>query len=148
MYRTNLRIGHNLKDLLDAHIPHGRRFVHGHKSFYDTIKNSLHFKLGLDIASLGIITSLVAQPMYFLPAYAFVAQDFITQAALHTHHQYITGFIMTRAFAHGVPIVGHYLLSIYSLVIKAQRSMISPCLTSREDKRPCIFFISPAFLFV
>ncbi|TMX05607.1 hypothetical protein EJD97_015567 [Solanum chilense] len=148
MYRTNFGIGHSMKDLLDAHIPPGRRFVHGHKSFYDTIKNSLHFQLGLALASLGVITSLVAQHMYSLPAYAFIAQDFTTQAALYTHHQYIAGFIMTRDFAHGVPIVGHYLLSIYSLVIKAQRSMISPCLTSREDKRPCIFFISPAFLFV
>ncbi|XP_059064789.1 photosystem I P700 chlorophyll a apoprotein A2-like [Cryptomeria japonica] len=36
-----------------------------------------------------------------LPAYAFIAQDFTTQAALYTHHQYIAGFIMTGAFAHG-----------------------------------------------
>ncbi|CAN4102303.1 unnamed protein product [Withania somnifera] len=39
--------------------------------------------------------------MYSLPAYAFIAQDFTTQAALYTHHQYIAGFIMTGAFAHG-----------------------------------------------
>jgi hypothetical protein len=32
-------------------------------------------------------------------AYAFIAQDFTTQAALYTHHQYIAGFIMTGAFA-------------------------------------------------
>ncbi|CAN0933884.1 Photosystem I P700 chlorophyll a apoprotein A2 [Linum grandiflorum] len=43
----------------------------------------------------------VAQHMYSLPAYAFIAQDFTTQAALYTHHQYIAGFIMTGAFAHG-----------------------------------------------
>ncbi|KAH0753301.1 hypothetical protein KY285_006449 [Solanum tuberosum] len=49
----------------------------------------------------GVITSLVAQHMYSLPAYAFIAQDFTTQAALYTHHQYIAGFIMTGAFAHG-----------------------------------------------
>ncbi|KAJ9535087.1 hypothetical protein OSB04_un001837, partial [Centaurea solstitialis] len=36
-----------------------------------------------------------------LPPYAFIAQDFTTQAALYTHHQYIAGFIMTGAFAHG-----------------------------------------------
>ncbi|KAL2225636.1 UNVERIFIED_CONTAM: Photosystem I chlorophyll a apoprotein A2, partial [Sesamum indicum] len=48
-----------------------------------------------------VITSLVAQHMYSLPAYAFIAQDFTTQAALYTHHQYIAGFIMTGAFAHG-----------------------------------------------
>ncbi|MBA0882024.1 hypothetical protein Goshw_015720, partial [Gossypium schwendimanii] len=39
--------------------------------------------------------------MYSLPAYAFIAQDFTTQTALYTHHQYIVGFIMTGAFAHG-----------------------------------------------
>ncbi|KAF3615642.1 Photosystem I chlorophyll a apoprotein A2, partial [Capsicum annuum] len=55
---------------------------------------------GLALASLGVITSLVAQHMYSLPAYAFIAQDFTTQAALYTNHQYITGFIMTGAFAH------------------------------------------------
>ncbi|RDY14673.1 Photosystem I P700 chlorophyll a apoprotein A2, partial [Mucuna pruriens] len=79
MYRTNFGIGHSIKDLLEAHTPPG----------------------GLALASLGVITSLVAQHMYSLPAYAFIAQDFTTQAALYTHHQYIAGFIMTGAFAHG-----------------------------------------------
>ena len=50
----------------------GRR----HKGLYDTINNSLHFQLGLALASVGVITSLVAQHMYFLPTYAFIAQDF------------------------------------------------------------------------
>uniref|UniRef100_UPI003002CF42 photosystem I P700 apoprotein A1 n=1 Tax=Didymocarpus anningensis TaxID=3120011 RepID=UPI003002CF42 len=101
MYRTNFGIGHSIKDLLDAHIPPGGRLGRGHKGLYDTINNSLHFQLGLALASLGVITSLVAQHMYSLPAYAFIAQDFTTQAALYTHHQYIAGFIMTGAFAHG-----------------------------------------------
>ena len=39
--------------------------------------------------------------MYSLPPYAFLAQDFTTQAALYTHHQYIAGFILCGAFAHG-----------------------------------------------
>ncbi|GJR37729.1 photosystem I P700 apoprotein A2 [Tanacetum coccineum] len=101
MYRTNFGIGHSMKDLLDAHIPPGGRLGRGHKGLYDTIQNSIHFQLGLALASLGVITSLVAQHMYSLPAYAFIAQDFTTQAALYTHHQYIAGFIMTGAFAHG-----------------------------------------------
>ncbi|CAK7323961.1 unnamed protein product, partial [Dovyalis caffra] len=101
MYRTNFGIGHSIKDLLEAHIPPGGRLGRGHKGLYDTINNSLHFQLGLALASLGVITSLVAQHMYSLPAYAFIAQDFTTQAALYTHHQYIAGFIMTGAFAHG-----------------------------------------------
>merc|ERR1719305_430321 len=58
-------------------------------------------QLGLALGSVGTITSLVAQHMYSLPAYAFIAQDFTTQGALYTHHQYIAGFIMCGAFAHG-----------------------------------------------
>ncbi|KAL8223765.1 hypothetical protein R6Q57_019240 [Mikania cordata] len=101
MYRTNFGIGHNMKDLLDAHVPLRGQLGRGHKGLYDTINNSIHFQLGLALASLGVITSLVAQHMYSLPSYAFIAQDFTTLAALYTHHQYITGFIMTGAFAHG-----------------------------------------------
>ena len=39
--------------------------------------------------------------MYALPAYVYIAKDFTTQAALYTHHQYIAGFLMVGAFAHG-----------------------------------------------
>jgi hypothetical protein len=52
-----------------------------HKGLYDTNNNSIHFQLGLALASLGVITYLVAQHMYSLPACAFIAQDFTTQAA-------------------------------------------------------------------
>ena len=67
------------------------------------IPSTIHFifNLVLALAALGVVTSLVAQHMYALPPYAFMAQDFTTQAALYTHHQYIAGFIMTGAFAHG-----------------------------------------------
>ena len=32
----------------------------GHKGLYDTVNNSLHFQLGLALASVGTICSLVA----------------------------------------------------------------------------------------
>ena len=35
------------------------------------MNNSIHFQLGLFVASLGVIISLLAQHMYSLPAYAF-----------------------------------------------------------------------------
>nr|QQP00376.1 photosystem I P700 apoprotein A2 [Selaginella pallidissima] len=101
MYRTNFGIGHSMRGVLEAHTPPGGRLGRGHQGLYDTINNPLHFQLGLALASLGVATSLVAQHMYSLPAYAFIAQDFTTQAALYTHHQYIAGFIMTGASAHG-----------------------------------------------
>jgi photosystem I P700 chlorophyll a apoprotein A2 len=101
MYRSNFGIGHSMKEIMEAHIAPSGRMGAGHQGLFDTVNNSLHFQLGLALASLGVITSLVAQHSYSLPSYAFIAQDFTTQAALYTHHQYIAGFIMTGAFAHG-----------------------------------------------
>jgi photosystem I P700 chlorophyll a apoprotein A2 len=101
MYKTNWGIGHSLKSILDAHRPPQGRLGNGHVGLFTTITNSLHFQLGLALASLGVATSLVAQHMYALPSYAFISKDFTTQAALYTHHQYIAGFLMVGAFAHG-----------------------------------------------
>ncbi|MEI6426833.1 MAG: photosystem I core protein PsaB [Pseudanabaena sp. ELA607] len=106
MYRTNFGIGHSIKEILATHnppkgTPFGGLLGEGHKGLYDTINNSLHFQLGLALASLGVITSLVAQHMYSMPPYAFIAKDYTTMAALYTHHQYIAGFLMVGAFAHG-----------------------------------------------
>ena len=104
MYRTNFGIGHSIKEILNAHNPPSGTpgdLGEGHKGLYDTLNNSLHFQLALALASLGVVTSLVAQHMYSLPSYAFIAKDYTTQAALYTHHQYIAGFIMVGAFAHG-----------------------------------------------
>jgi photosystem I P700 chlorophyll a apoprotein A2 len=39
--------------------------------------------------------------LYALTPYAFMSKDFTTEAALYTHHQYIAGFLMVGAFAHG-----------------------------------------------
>jgi photosystem I P700 chlorophyll a apoprotein A2 len=101
MYRTNFGIGHSIDDILKAHKAPTGRLGQGHIGLYETLNNSLHFQLGLALACLGVVTSLVAQHMYSLPSYAFIAYDHTTMAALYTHHQYIAGFIMTGAFAHG-----------------------------------------------
>ena len=104
MYRTNFGIGHSIKEILETHNPPQGTpgdLGAGHKGLYDTINNSLHFQLGLALASLGVITSLVAQHMYSMPSYAFIAKDYTTQAALYTHHQYIAIALMCGAFAHG-----------------------------------------------
>ena len=101
MYRTNFGIGHNMKEILDAHRPPGGRLGAGHVGLFETITNSLHMQLGLALASLGVATSLTAQHMYALNPYAFLSKDFTTEAALYTHHQYIAGFLMVGAFAHG-----------------------------------------------
>ena len=108
MYRTNFGIGHDIKEMTEALQGPGwsgffiaPKTGRGHKGIYDTYNNSLHFQLGWHLACLGVITSLVAQHMYAMPSYAFIAKDFTTTAALYTHHQYIAGFLMVGAFAHG-----------------------------------------------
>jgi photosystem I P700 chlorophyll a apoprotein A2 len=105
MYRTNFGIGHSIKEMLNAKnffgIKTEGQFDLPHQGLYDTYNNSLHFQLGIHLAALGTVTSLVAQHMYAMPPYVFMGQDFTTQAALYTHHQYIAGFIMVGAFAHG-----------------------------------------------
>jgi photosystem I P700 chlorophyll a apoprotein A2 len=106
MYRTNFGIGHSMKEIMEAHnppkgTPFGGMIGDGHKGMYDTYNNSLHFQLGWHLACLGVVTSLVAQHMYSMPSYAFIARDYTTQAALFTHHEYIAGFLMVGAFAHG-----------------------------------------------
>ncbi len=101
MYRTQFGIGHSIKEILNAHRPPAGGLGAGHKGLYDTLNNSLHFQLALALASLGVVTSLVAQHMYSMPSYAFIARDYTTQAALYTHHQYIAIFLMVGAFAHG-----------------------------------------------
>jgi photosystem I P700 chlorophyll a apoprotein A2 len=106
MYRTNWGIGHSIKEILGAHrppegTPFGGVLGDGHKGLYDTYNNSLHFQLGIHLAALGTAVSLVAQHMYSMPPYAFMAREFTTQAALYTHHQYIAGFLLIGGFAHG-----------------------------------------------
>jgi photosystem I P700 chlorophyll a apoprotein A2 len=89
MYRTNFGIGHSIDEILTAHRSPSGKLGLGHKNLYDTVNNSLHFQLGLALAALGTICSLVAQHMYSLPPYVFLVQDHTTMSALYTHHQYI-----------------------------------------------------------
>lgn len=106
MYRTNFGIGHSIKEMMNSKDPlFGMKnegpFNLPHQGLYDTMNNSLHFQLAFALAALGVITSVVAQHMYAMPPYAFIAKDYTTMAALYTHHQYIAGFLMVGAFAHG-----------------------------------------------
>jgi len=104
-YRTNFGIGHSIKEMLNAKNFFGAK-TEGqgnlpHQGLYDTYNNSLHFQLGIHLGALGTGLSLVAQHMYAMPPYAFMAQDYTTQAALYTHHQYLAGFFVVGGFVHG-----------------------------------------------
>jgi photosystem I P700 chlorophyll a apoprotein A2 len=105
MYRTNWSIGHSIKEMLNSKDFFGKKvegpFNLPHQGLYDAMNNSLHFQLAFALAALGVASSLTAQHMYAMPPYAFIAKDFTTQSTLYTHHQYIAGFLMVGAFAHG-----------------------------------------------
>jgi len=101
MYHTTWGIGHSLKEILESHIPPNGFLGLGHKGLFDTITDSLHIQLGLALAGLGVITSLVAQHMYALNPYVFLSEDYTAQVSLYVHHQFIAGFLMVGAFAHG-----------------------------------------------
>jgi len=101
MYRTNFGIGHSIKEILDAHRAPSGKLGNGHIGLFETITNSLHIQLSFALASLGVITSLAAQHIYSLNPYTFLSKDYASEAALYTHHQYIAGFLMVGAFAHG-----------------------------------------------
>jgi photosystem I P700 chlorophyll a apoprotein A2 len=101
IYRTKFALGQSIREILDRHVPPSKLLGYGHTRLYHTLNNSLHIQLALALRSTGVITSIVAQHIYAIPPYAFLAQDYTAQAALYTHHQYISGFIIRGAFVHG-----------------------------------------------
>ena len=62
---------------------------------------SLHFELALSLAALGTASSFTANHLDAFPPYAFLTRDLVAMASLYTHHQFIAGFFMAGAFAHG-----------------------------------------------
>ncbi len=61
----------------------------------------LHFQLALALAALGTASSLTANHLDAFMVYAFLGNDLVAISALYTHHQYIAGFFLCGAFAHG-----------------------------------------------
>jgi photosystem I P700 chlorophyll a apoprotein A2 len=144
MYRTNWVIGHQIKLILEAHRPPAGRLGIGHIGLYETITNSLHFQLGLALACLGVATSLTAQHMYAIPPYAFLANNFPTQAALYTHHQYIAGFLMVGAFAHGAI----FFVRDYDPAVNSKNGELNVLARMLEHKEAIISHLSWVSLFL
>jgi photosystem I P700 chlorophyll a apoprotein A2 len=63
------------------------------------LPESLHYQLAWALAALGTASSYAAQHIDALPPYAYL--DKVSHAGLYTHHQYIAGFFLCGAFAHG-----------------------------------------------
>jgi photosystem I P700 chlorophyll a apoprotein A1 len=107
MYRTNWGIGHSMKEILEAH--KGPLTGEGHKGLYEILTSSWHAQLAVNLALMGSLSIIVAQHMYAMPAYPYIATDYATQVSLFTHHMWIGGFLICGAAAHaGIFMVRDY----------------------------------------
>nr|YP_009512092.1 photosystem I P700 apoprotein A1 [Euglena hiemalis]AXI98002.1 photosystem I P700 apoprotein A1 [Euglena hiemalis] len=97
MYKTNWGIGHNMKEILESHT--GPLTGQGHKGLYEIFTTSWHAQLSLNLALMGSLSIIVAQHMYSMPPYPYIATDYGTQLSLFTHHYWI-GFCIVGAAAH------------------------------------------------
>ncbi|MBF2058206.1 MAG: photosystem I core protein PsaA [Cyanobacterium sp. T60_A2020_053] len=98
MYRTNWGIGHSMKEILEGH--KGPFTGEGHTGLYEILTTSWHAQLAINLALLGSLTIIVAQHMYAMPPYPYLATDYGTQLSIFTHHMWIGGFLIVGAGAH------------------------------------------------
>ncbi len=98
MYRTNWGIGHSMKEIYEAH--KGPFTGEGHKGIYETFTTSWHIELAWNLAGMGSLSIIVAQHMYAMPPYPYLATDYATQLSIFTHHMWIGGFLIVGAAAH------------------------------------------------
>ncbi|NEQ95137.1 MAG: photosystem I core protein PsaA [Cyanothece sp. SIO2G6] len=102
MYRTNWGIGHSIKEILEGQKGDPLLFPgKGHDGLYEILTTSWHAQLALNLALLGSLTIIVAQHMYAMPPYPYLATDYPTQLCLFTHHMWIGAFLVCGAGAHG-----------------------------------------------
>ncbi|PZD74466.1 Photosystem I P700 chlorophyll a apoprotein A1 [Acaryochloris thomasi RCC1774] len=107
MYRTNWGIGHSMKEILEGH--KGPFTGDGHKGLYEIMTTSWHAQLAVNLALLGSLSIVVAQHMYAMPPYPYLATDYATQLSIYTHHMWIGGLIICGAAAHaGIFMVRDY----------------------------------------
>jgi photosystem I P700 chlorophyll a apoprotein A1 len=103
MYRTNWGIGHSMKEILEGQKGDPLLFPakNGHDGLYEILTTSWHAQLAINLAMLGSLSIIVAQHMYAMPPYPYIATDYPTQLSLFTHHMWIGGFLIVGAAAHG-----------------------------------------------
>ncbi|MEO0539491.1 MAG: photosystem I core protein PsaA [Cyanobacteria bacterium P01_A01_bin.105] len=102
MYRTNWGIGHSIKEIHAAHQGDPLLFPGsgGHTGLYEFLTTSWHAQLAINLAMGGSVSIIVAQHMYAMPPYPYIAIDYPTQLCLFTHHMWIGGFMIVGGAAH------------------------------------------------
>ena len=133
MYRTNWGIGHSIKEIHEGQKGDPLLFPapNGHDGLYEFLTTSWHAQLGLNLAMLGSLSIIVAQHMYAMPPYAYMAVDYPTQIGLFTHHMWIGGFLIVGGAAHAaIAMVRDYdpakhIDNVLDRVLKARDAIIS-----------------------
>ena len=133
MYRTNFGIGHSIKEILEGQKGDPLLFPasNGHDGLYEFMTNSWHAQLAVNLALGGSVTIIVAQHMYAMPPYPYIAIDYPTQLSLFTHHMWIGGFLIVGAGAHAsIAMVRDYIPAqnidnVLDRVLKARDAIIS-----------------------
>jgi photosystem I P700 chlorophyll a apoprotein A1 len=133
MYRTNWGIGHSIKEIHEGQKGDPLLFpaTNGHDGLYEFMTTSWHAQLGINLALLGSLSIIVAQHMYAMPPYAYMAIDYPTQIGVFTHHIWIGGFLIVGAGAHAaIAMVRDYdpakhIDNVLDRVLKARDAIIS-----------------------
>jgi photosystem I P700 chlorophyll a apoprotein A2 len=84
--------GHRRRDVISGAYANG--------TILRALGKSLELELSLGLAGLSLLTSLLAQEVYSLTAYAYLSYDSITTLALYLHHTWIASLLMMAAFLH------------------------------------------------
>jgi photosystem I P700 chlorophyll a apoprotein A1 len=133
MYRTNWGIGHSIKEIHEGQKGDPLLFPapNGHDGLYEFMTTSWHAQLAVNLAMLGSLSIIVAQHMYAMPPYAYMAVDYPTQIGLFTHHIWIGGFLIVGGAAHAaIAMVRDYdpakhIDNVLDRVLKARDAIIS-----------------------
>jgi photosystem I P700 chlorophyll a apoprotein A2 len=86
-------LGNRMRELVNAY---------GSSVQFNSLLMAGGYELELSIAlsAVSVTTSLVAQHMYSIPAYVYLASDYTTVVALYVHHQWIASILMLGSLTH------------------------------------------------
>jgi photosystem I P700 chlorophyll a apoprotein A1 len=133
MYRTNWGIGHSIKEIHEGQKGDPLLFPapNGHDGLFEFMTTSWHAQLAVNLAIGGSVSIIVAQHMYAMPPYPYIAVDYPTQIGLFTHHMWIGGFLIVGGAAHAaIAMVRDYdpakhVDNVLDRVLKARDAIIS-----------------------